>query len=106
MADLALNAPGQQLAQVEARAGSQLLVKSLERGSCHSSQLTEPTAIRQVVDAAFAELGPIEIVVSNAAYGLFGAAEEVTDEQVHQQIATNLLGSIHLIRAALPHLRA
>jgi len=68
--------------------------------------LTEPAAIRQVMDSAFAELGRIDVVVSNAAYGLFGAAEEVTDAQIHHQIDTNLLGSIHLIRAALPHLRA
>jgi len=44
-------------------------------------------------------------VVSNAGYGLMGAAEEVTDEQIAHQIATNLTGSIRLIRAALPHLR-
>jgi NAD(P)-dependent dehydrogenase (short-subunit alcohol dehydrogenase family) len=35
-----------------------------------------------------------------------GAAEELTDEQVRHQIDTNLVGSIQLIRAALPHLRA
>ncbi len=68
--------------------------------------LTDLTAIRRVVDAAFAELGRIDVVVSNAAYGLFGAAEEVTDEQIRHQLDTNLLGSIQLIRAALPHLRA
>jgi NAD(P)-dependent dehydrogenase (short-subunit alcohol dehydrogenase family) len=44
-------------------------------------------------------------VVSNAGYGLMGAAEEVTDDQLVHQIATNLTGSIRLIRAALPHLR-
>jgi NAD(P)-dependent dehydrogenase (short-subunit alcohol dehydrogenase family) len=37
---------------------------------------------------------------------LFGAAEELTDEQVEHITATNLLGPIHLIRASLPHLRA
>lgn len=68
--------------------------------------VTDTTAIRQVVDAAFAELGRIDVVVSNAAYGLFGAGEEVTDEQIRRQIDTNLIGSIQLIRAALPHLRA
>jgi NAD(P)-dependent dehydrogenase (short-subunit alcohol dehydrogenase family) len=68
--------------------------------------LTDTAAIRQVVDAAFAELGRIDVVVSNAAYGLFGAGEEVTDEQIRHQIDTNLIGSIQLIRAALPHLRA
>ena len=45
------------------------------------------------------------VVVSNAGYGLFGAAEELTDAQVDHIIATNLTGSITLIRAALPHLR-
>jgi NAD(P)-dependent dehydrogenase (short-subunit alcohol dehydrogenase family) len=45
-------------------------------------------------------------VVSNAGYGLFGAAEEVTDEQIRHQIDTNLIGPIQLVRAALPHLRA
>ena len=68
--------------------------------------LTDAAAIRRVVDAAFAALGPIDVVVSNAAYGLFGAAEEVTDEQLRHQIDTNLVGSIRFIRAALPHLRA
>jgi NAD(P)-dependent dehydrogenase (short-subunit alcohol dehydrogenase family) len=68
--------------------------------------VTDTAAIRQVVDAAFAELGRIDVVVSNAAYGLFGAGEEVTDEQIRHQIDTNLIGSIQLIRAALPHLRA
>jgi NAD(P)-dependent dehydrogenase (short-subunit alcohol dehydrogenase family) len=46
----------------------------------------------------------MEVVVSSAGYGLFGAAEEVTD-QVDRQINTNLIGSITLIRACLPHLR-
>jgi NAD(P)-dependent dehydrogenase (short-subunit alcohol dehydrogenase family) len=68
--------------------------------------VTDPAEITSVVDAAFADLGRIDVVVSNAGYGLMGAAEEMTDEQVEHQIATNLTGSIRLIRAALPHLRA
>ena len=67
--------------------------------------MTDTTAVRDVVDRSF-ELGRIDVVVSNAGYGLFGAAEELSDEQVSHIIATNLSGSIQLIRAALPHLRA
>jgi NAD(P)-dependent dehydrogenase (short-subunit alcohol dehydrogenase family) len=67
--------------------------------------LTETSKIRQVVDDAFAAFGTVKVVVSNAGYGLIGAAEEATDEQVAHQISTNLTGSIQLIRAALPHLR-
>jgi NAD(P)-dependent dehydrogenase (short-subunit alcohol dehydrogenase family) len=47
----------------------------------------------------------IDVVINNAGYGLFGAAEEVTDAQILQQINTNLIGSIQVVRAALPHLR-
>jgi NAD(P)-dependent dehydrogenase (short-subunit alcohol dehydrogenase family) len=67
--------------------------------------LTDTGAIRGVVDAAWAAMDRIDVVVSNAGYGLMGAAEELTDEQVRHQVETNLVGSIHLIRAALPHLR-
>jgi NAD(P)-dependent dehydrogenase (short-subunit alcohol dehydrogenase family) len=67
--------------------------------------VTDPAEITAVVDEAWAALSRIDVVVSNAGYGLMGAAEELTDEQVAHQIATNLTGSIRLIRAALPHLR-
>jgi len=62
--------------------------------------------IRNVVDKASAELGRIDVIVSNAGYGLFGAAEELSGEQVAHQLATNLIGPIELVRAVLPHLRA
>jgi NAD(P)-dependent dehydrogenase (short-subunit alcohol dehydrogenase family) len=68
--------------------------------------VTDTAAIRGVVDRSFGELGRIDVIVSNAGYGLFGAAEELSDAQIDRMIATNLVGSIQLIRAALPRLRA
>ncbi len=68
--------------------------------------LTHTDTIRPTVDAAWAAMDRIDVVVSNAGYGLLGAAEEVTDAQVRHQIDTNLLGSIQLVRTALPHMRA
>lgn len=68
--------------------------------------LTDTAAIRTTIDEAFARFGRIDVVVSNAGYGLFGAAEELTDDQIDRQLATNLTGSMQLIRASLPHLRA
>jgi NAD(P)-dependent dehydrogenase (short-subunit alcohol dehydrogenase family) len=68
--------------------------------------LTDTAAIRTTVNEAFARFGRIDVIVSNAGYGLFGAAEELTDDQIDRQLATNLTGSIQLIRTSLPHLRA
>ncbi len=68
-------------------------------------ELTDTASLRQQVDCAFASRR-IDVIVSNAGYGLFGAAEELSDAQIDRQIATNLTASIQLIRAAIPHLRA
>ncbi len=67
--------------------------------------VTDTAAIHEVVDRSFAQFGRIDVIISNAGYGLFGAAEELTDKQVEHIIATNLVGPIQLIRVALPHLR-
>ena len=67
--------------------------------------LTASEQIKAAVAEAFQRLGRIDIAVSNAGYGLFGAGEEASDEQIERQIATNLTGSIHFIRALLPRMR-
>ncbi|MBW6527816.1 SDR family NAD(P)-dependent oxidoreductase [Sphingomonas sp. RHCKR7] len=84
------------LAALQASYPSQLSVEHLD--------VTDTAAVRRIVDAAFAN-GRVDVVVSNAGYGLFGAAEELSDLQIDRQIATNLTASVQLIRAVLPHLR-
>jgi NAD(P)-dependent dehydrogenase (short-subunit alcohol dehydrogenase family) len=68
--------------------------------------VTDTATLRAVVEKAFADLGRIDVIVSNAGYGTYGAAEEFTDEAIEAQIATNLLAPVQLTRAVLPHLRA
>jgi NAD(P)-dependent dehydrogenase (short-subunit alcohol dehydrogenase family) len=68
--------------------------------------VTDAAAAQRVVGEAFAALGTIDVVVNNAGYGVFASVEEAADEQIERVLDTNLLGSIHIIRAALPHLRA
>jgi NAD(P)-dependent dehydrogenase (short-subunit alcohol dehydrogenase family) len=67
--------------------------------------LSDTERIRPVIDAAVGWLGGLDVVVNNAGYGLFGAAEELTDEQIDHEIATNLRGSIQVARASLRFLR-
>ncbi|USX29430.1 SDR family oxidoreductase [Oxalobacteraceae bacterium OTU3CINTB1] len=86
------------LADLEEQYGDRLRVAVLD--------VTDMVAIREVMAQAFAAWGRIDVVVSNAGYGLVGAAEELTDDQIARQIQTNLTGSIGVIRAAIPALRA
>jgi NAD(P)-dependent dehydrogenase (short-subunit alcohol dehydrogenase family) len=68
--------------------------------------VTDTLAVRAVAAKAFAELGRIDVVFSNAGRGAFGAAEELTDQAIAEQVAVNLTGPIELVRAVLPFLRA
>lgn len=73
---------------------------------CRILDVTDVTAIHRLVKDVFQRHERIDVVVSNAGYGLFGCAEELSDEEINHIIATNLTGSIMLIRDSLPHLRA
>lgn len=87
-----------QLDDLAARWGDRLWRRALD--------VTDAEAVRGVVGEAFASLDRIDVVVSNAGYGVFGVAEDLDDKQVDEMIATNLTGSIQLARAVVPHLRA
>jgi NAD(P)-dependent dehydrogenase (short-subunit alcohol dehydrogenase family) len=80
------------------RYGEQLWTAALD--------VTDTSAIRRVVGDAFDRHGRIDVIVSNAGYGLLGAAEEASDEQLLRQVNASLIGSIQLARAVIPHLRA
>lgn len=67
--------------------------------------VTDSAAVRAVITRAFGDLGRIDVIVSNAGYAVFGAAEELSDAQIERQLDTNLLGSIQVARAAIPLLR-
>jgi NAD(P)-dependent dehydrogenase (short-subunit alcohol dehydrogenase family) len=92
-----LRRPGR-LDDLAAEYGDRLWVRSLD--------VTDTARLRAVVDEAFTAHDRIDVVVSNAGYGVFAVAEDLTDEQIDQMIETNLTGSIQLARAVVPHLRA
>ncbi len=86
------------LADLAAQYGERLWIATLD--------VTDADAVHRTVDRAFAELGRIDCIVSNAGYGILGAAEENTLPMLRHIIDTNLIGSIELIRSVIPRLRA
>lgn len=67
--------------------------------------VTDVDEIRQVVDSAVKDHGKIDVLINNAGYGLFGAAEELSDKDINLILATDLTGSIQMIRAVIPYMR-
>lgn len=76
-----------------------------DKFDCRILDVTNVASVQRTVNESFTKHGKIDVVISNAGYGLFGAAEELSDEQIDHIIATNLTGSIQLIKSSLPYLR-
>lgn len=72
---------------------------------CKILDVTDMKAVEQTVRDSFEKHGKIDVVVSNAGYGLFGCVEELSDEEIDHIIATNLVGSIALLKIAVPYMR-
>jgi NAD(P)-dependent dehydrogenase (short-subunit alcohol dehydrogenase family) len=67
--------------------------------------VTRPDDARTALASATEAFDRVDVVVNNAGYGLFGALEELDDEQLRRQFETNVFGPVNVIRAALPQLR-
>jgi len=67
--------------------------------------VTNHSEIRDAVKNAVEHFGQIDVLVNNAGFGIIGAAEAFTDEQVYSQLETNLYAPIEVTRAVLPYMR-
>src|SRR6267142_613786 len=67
--------------------------------------LAEPAHCRAVINRAAAELGGIDVLVSNAAFQMTHSdLEEISDEEWDYTFRLNIGAYFYLIKAALPHM--
>jgi NAD(P)-dependent dehydrogenase (short-subunit alcohol dehydrogenase family) len=67
--------------------------------------VTDEDQIVLSVELAIKHFGRIDVSVNNAGFGIIGAAEAFTEEQVRSQLETNLYAPIAVTRAVLPYMR-
>jgi len=78
-------------------AAADLLVVALD--------ITKPAEAEAAVKAAVERFGRLDVLVNNAANFYAGFFEELSPEQMDKQLATSLIGPMHVTRAVLPVLR-
>src|SRR5262252_2325214 len=66
--------------------------------------VTAPHEIESVAAQVLGS-GGVDVVFNNAGYGLAGALEALTDEQILRLVNTNMLGTIRTTKAFIPHFR-
>ena len=67
--------------------------------------VADKAAVFETVNQAKEYFGRLDVIVNNAGYALIGAIEELSEQQLRDQLETNLFGAVWVIQAALPHLR-
>jgi NAD(P)-dependent dehydrogenase (short-subunit alcohol dehydrogenase family) len=68
--------------------------------------LTDPAGIEGAVSAVIDATGAIYGLVNNGGVGLRGAVEDSSEKEIRRVFETNVLGTIAVTRAVLPHMRA
>jgi NAD(P)-dependent dehydrogenase (short-subunit alcohol dehydrogenase family) len=68
--------------------------------------MADGAAAEAAVKQAFTLAGRIDMIVNNAGYGLLGATEKATDEELTRIFAVDVFAPFRIIRTALPYLRA
>jgi len=72
---------------------------------CLPLDVTNTNSIQSAINAALEQFPAIDVLVNNAGYGLIGAFEACTLEEIQRQFATNVFGLMETTRALLPHFR-
>jgi len=68
--------------------------------------VTDSSSIREAVATALERTRRIDILVSNAGFGLFGPVAELDLDDVRRQLETNVVGALAVIQAVIPHMAA
>ncbi|MFC9692782.1 oxidoreductase [Kribbella sp. NPDC056951] len=81
--------------------------EEVQPGRAHGRVLdvTDAEAVTEVVGEVERSVGPLDVVIANAGYGLEGTFEETPLTEVRRQFEVNVFGAMATLQAVLPYMR-
>ena len=67
--------------------------------------VTDDSSVKDALEKVVLEKGRIDVLVNNAGYGLFGAFEDLSLNEIKAQFETNFFGVIRVTQHVLPTMR-
>ena len=67
--------------------------------------VTDEASVQQAISQVHLQSDRIDVVISNAGFGISGPIEFTTTGEAHRQFDVNFFGAFHLVKAVLPILR-
>lgn len=94
-------------------------MRNLEKGSIIKSEsgkenlplkimqldVTDDASVSKAVQSIISDSGRIDVIVNNAGYGLVGAFEDLSLDEIKQQYETNFIGVVRVTQAVIPIMR-
>jgi NAD(P)-dependent dehydrogenase (short-subunit alcohol dehydrogenase family) len=68
-------------------------------------EVTDDAAVSRVVEYVEESIGPVDVLISNAGYGVEGTVEESSMDDLRHQFDVNVYGTVAAIKAVLPSMR-
>jgi short-subunit dehydrogenase len=75
------------------------------RGLPVVADVTHDSDMQRFVAAAVETFGRLDVVICNAGFGIYGAIDDITPEQMQRLVDVNFMGTYYAARAALPVMR-
>ncbi|AMO61322.1 short chain dehydrogenase [Mycolicibacterium phlei] len=76
-----------------------------DRAHARLLDVTDDAAVHSTVADIESTVGPVDVVIANAGYGLEGVFEDAPLSEVRKQFATNVFGVAATLQAVLPYMR-
>ena len=70
-----------------------------------AADVTSEEAMQMFVGKTVERFGALDVIMCNAGFGIYGAIDDVTPEQMHKLMDVNYFGTYYAARAALPIFR-
>ena len=76
-------------------------------GICHlNCDVTDEEQVKNAVNHVVEEEGRVDVLISNAGYGISGAIEFTRTEDAKRQFDVNFFGALNVVKAVLPAMRS
>ena len=79
--------------------------KLVERIKILELDISDSNSIVNTIASIVRQTKKIDVLFNNAGYRLIGSLEDVTINEIREQINTNLMGPMHLTKTVLPHMK-
>lgn len=90
----------------QAEETTELLRKAGHRAELAVTDITDAAAVEAAIAEFETALGPVDLLVNNAAFTDAGDIDGISLENWHKEIDVNLNGTYHCLRAVLPRMKA